>query len=201
VAGVDVPSEGLVKALAWHALMRTGAVDLSTGGRVEGALPLIYVDKNPWGRHLDDLTIPRNLAEANAFAVLVSRFRGGTVRLAYSSISFSEGVPRDGSESASKVALREVIGLGLSSVPLVAHDERYDTTSVAEYLYRSHGIAGYDAIHGAAAILEGAWYFVTGDDRLRRRLSDIYRVWSLPANAETPSSILPRLDRGAQIED
>lgn len=181
--------------------MRTGAFDVATGGRAEGASPLVYVDKNPWGRHLDDLTIPRNLEEANAFAELVGRFRTGTVRLVYSSISFGEGVPRDGSESASRVALREVIRLRLSSVPLVVHDERYDTTSVAEFLYRTRGISGHDAIHGAAAILEGAWYFVTGDDRLRRRLADIYLDWSLPANAETPVSVIPRLDRGALVED
>lgn len=193
--------EALARALAWHALIRTGGFDGSTGGRALDGVPLVYVDKNPWGRHLDDPSVPRNADEAEAFASLLDRIGRGSVRLAYSTVSFGEGTPRDGSPSASLFALRGVIGFRLSGLSLIQHDERADTEATAEFLYRSHGISGYDAIHAAASLLEGAWYFVTGDDRLRRRLSAMYEDWSLPAQAETPVTMIRRLDRGALIED
>lgn len=192
--------EGLIQAVAWHAAIRTGAFDPSTGGRMEGALPLIYVDNNPWGRHLDDQSVARNAAEAAAFASLLARLTAGSIRLTCSSVSFGEGAPRDGSLSASRVALRSVIGLRIAGLPLTFHDARADTNLVAEFLYRSRGISGYDAIHAAAALLEGAWYFVTGDDRLRRRLGALYKEWSLPAGAESPVTVIPRIERGAPIE-
>jgi hypothetical protein len=180
---------------------RSAGRTASTGGRAEGAVPVVYIDKNPWGRHLDDPTVPRNADEAAAFAALLDRIQQGSVRLAYSSISFGEGTPRDGSPSASVFALRGVIGFHLSGLSLIQHDERADTEAAAEFLYRSCGIAGYDAIHAAASLLEGSWYFVTGDDRLRRRLSKLYLAWSLPSQAETPVTLIDRLERGALIED
>jgi hypothetical protein len=192
--------EDLTRALAWHALIRTGGFDPSSGARAEGAVPLVYVDKNPWGRQHDDPSVARNVEEAAAFASLVDLIERGLVRLAYSSVSFGEGEPRDGSVSASRLALRGVIGFRQLDLPLIVHDERADTEMTADHLYRSHGIAGYDAIHAAASLLEGAWYFVTGDDRLRRRLSAMYASWSLPTQAETPVTVIRRLDRGAPLE-
>jgi hypothetical protein len=123
--------------------------------------------------------------------------RSGSIRLVYSTVIFGEGAPRDGSEAASRVALREVIGLGLRGLPLVIHDERADTSLVAEYLYRERGISGHDAIHSAAALLEGASYFVTGDDWLRKRLNLLYQEWGLPAGAETPVEVVRLLTGGA----
>jgi hypothetical protein len=186
--------EDLVKALAWHALIRTGGFDEVTGRRAQGAVPLIYVDKNPWGRSLDDQAVPRNAAEAAAFASVLAHLERGTIRLAYSSVSFGEGSPRDGSEGASRAAIRGVVGLAVAGLPVTSHAERADTTLVADFLYRSRRIRGYDAIHAAAALLEGVWYFVTGDDRLRRRLETLYQDWSIPATAESPVTMLAQIE-------
>jgi hypothetical protein len=200
ILGIDRRAqEALTLALAWHALQRTGGFDPPTGGRVEGALPLVYVDKNPWGRQRDDPAIARNASEAQAFKVLVDRFRSGSVRLAYSNVSFSEGAPKDGSESASRVALREVIHLSLRGLPLVLHVEMDDTEMVKQFLFDSQAIKGFDAVHGAASLLEGAWYFVTGDDRLRKRLNALYQVWGLTAEAGTPVDAVAWLDRGSPL--
>lgn len=193
--------DDLIKALAWHAVLRTGGLDVALGAQAASAVPLLYVDKNPWGRHLDDASVPRSAAEASAFAVVLDRVRSGTARIAYSSISFGEGVPRDGSPSIGRVVLREVLDLGLAELPLVQHDQRADTDLVAEFIYRTRSISGHDAIHAASALLEGAWYFVTGDDRLLRRLADLYLDWALPCSAETPVSVLPKLEAGAPLPE
>ncbi len=189
----------LIRALAWHAVLRTGAHDLGTGGRAEGPSPLVYVDKNPWGRATDNLAIQRNVAEAAAMRRLTEKFRSGVVRLAYSTATFSEGSPSDGSESASRIALREVLGLGLRDLPLVFHDRRRDTNVVENYLCRERGISGYDSIHSAASLLEGVWYFVTGDDQLRKRLNRLYVDWGLPVRAGTPIQALQFLGQGAPV--
>jgi hypothetical protein len=199
LARMPVDDGALIQALAWHAALRTGALDPMTGGRLAGAAPLAYVDKNPWGRHLDDQSVARNVNEALGMSRLVELFRSGRVRLAYSTVSFSEGVPADGSESASRVALREVITLGLRGLPLVQHDQRWDTDFVAEFLFKQNKVRGYDAIHAAAALLEGAWYFVTGDDQLRRRLNVLYDAWSLPADAVTPDDAIARIEAGSTL--
>ena len=123
---------------------------------------------------------------------------GGTC-LMCSTVAFGEGAPRNGSDGISRIALREVIGLELRGLPLVTHDERSDTSLVVEFLSRKHGISGYDAIHSAAALLEGAWYFVTGDDRLRNRLNLLYHEWGLPASAETPVQVVPLIEGGAPL--
>jgi hypothetical protein len=185
----------VIQALAWHAVIRSGAFDPTTGVRTLGAVPLVYVDKNPWGRRLDDMTITRNAEEAKAFEDLVHRFRDGTVRLVYSSISFGEGTPRDGSLSASTMALRTVIELHLTGSALTSHDQRADTDATAAFLYRTCNIKGEDAIHGAASLLEGAWYFVTGDDALCRRLNKLYAQWSLPIDALSPVAVVEHLKR------
>ena len=46
-----------------------------------------------------------------------------------------------------------------------------------------------------------AWYFVTGDDYLRRHLNRFYADWSLPMDATTPVELIARLDRGAPLGD
>jgi hypothetical protein len=189
----------LIQSLAWHALSRTGAFDIATGVPKVSAIPLVYIDKNPWGRHLDDPSVPRNVEEASAFAVIINRLRNGSVLLAYSDASFGEGSPRDERASASRIALLEVINLQLTGVAVIAHDQRADTELVAKYLYRVLGISGYDGIHAAAALLEGVWYFVTGDDALRRRLTRLYDDWGLTVEALTPTALLTRLD-GADLE-
>lgn len=190
-----------IQALAWHAAIRTGAFDPGTGGRGEGATPLVYVDTNPWGRHLDNPNVPRNVEEATAFQALIDRIRGGAIRLAYSSVSFGEGSPASGSTSAAIVALREVVALRMSGHTLAVHDQRFDTDMTASFLYKTRGIRKVDAIHAAASLLEGSWYFVTGDDPLRRRLTALYVDWGLPLDAVTPVEVIKHLDRGARIED
>jgi hypothetical protein len=187
-----VSPEDLIKALAWHALTRTGALDISTGSRSAGAVPLVYVDTNPWGRHLDDASVPRNLDEARGFASLVDRARAGGVRIAYSSVTYGEGADHGG--SIAKSALRELIGLQMADLPVIHHAQQADTDLVAAFVYRSYRIKGLDAIHAASALLEGSWYFVTGDDPLRRRMTRLYDDWSLPASAVTPATVGGLLD-------
>lgn len=201
IRGDRAENEALIRALAWHALERTGAFDASVHDRQADAIPLVYVDKNPWGRHRDDPTVHRNLAEAEAFAELLERLRSGSVRLVYSSISFGEAPAKGSVVPASRDALHGVIGLRLAGLPVLAHGQAADTDLVAEFLYAHRRIRGMDAIHGAAALLEGAWYFVTGDDRLRRKLRTLYDDWSLPASAVTPVEVVAELQRGALIHD
>jgi hypothetical protein len=189
----------LVKALAWHAALRTGACDLMQGGRLAGSVPLVYIDKNPWGRRFDDPSVGRNKSEALAFEGIRSRVRSGLVRLVFDPIVLGDGMPKDRQESASREALVELIGLRLGGYPVIFHDHRVDTETVAEYLFQDRGIRGADAIHAAAALLEGAWYFVTGDDALRKRLNRAYVAWSLPSSAGTPNQILALLDQGSPI--
>jgi hypothetical protein len=191
--------EPFVKALAWHALDRTGGFDSVTAQRATGALPLVYIDKNPWGRHLDDQTVVRNASEAEAFARLKKCLEQGSVRLAYSSIAFGEGSPRDGSESVSRQAMLGILGLRSLDQPLVFHAELTDTAAVAQIVFEKIGIGGQDPIHAAAAILEGAWYFVTGDDRLRHGLNRLYDEWGLPVSAQTPTSVMVEIDAGCPI--
>jgi len=163
-------------------------------------LPLLYIDKNPWGRTLDNQAIARNAAEAQAMGRLVEMLQSGTVRLTYSSVSFGEGGSTV-SESAARIALREVISLGLRDLPLITHSaDMADTAMVSDFLQRERGISGYDAIHAAAAILEGAWYFVTGDDALRKRLNGLYDDWRLPYSAATPPEVVRAVERGAPLE-
>jgi hypothetical protein len=75
----------------------------------------------------------------------------------------------------------------------------WDTSFVADFLFRQHKIRGIDAIHAAASLLEGAWYFVTGDDPLRRRLNRLYNGWGLPAYAVTPDEAVERIEGGSAL--
>lgn len=146
------------------------------------------------------MTVERNALEAAAFQELLDRLGQGVVRLVYSSFSFGEGVPRDGRESASRSALLAVIELRSRGMHLVQHDERADTSFVAAHLYRAHRIGGHDALHAAAALLEGAWYLVSGDDRLRRRFNRLSAAWGIPTTADTPVGVVARLNRGGVVE-
>ena len=116
--------EGLIKSLAWHAYQRTGAIDLSSGQRSADSIPLVYIDTNPWGRHLDDQSIQRNEDEAKAFSEILHRLSRGLLRLAYSSVSFGDGVRLDGGLTASRAALRAIVNLGVLGTPLIAHAQR-----------------------------------------------------------------------------
>jgi hypothetical protein len=154
-----------------------------------------------WGRRSDDQAILRNAEEATAFASLVVRLQDGSLQLVYSSISFGEGVPRDGSLSASTIALREVIALRMMGRQPVFHDvDLVDTAMVAGYLFNARAFRkGQDVFHAAAALLEGAWFFVTGDDRLSRDLNRLYGDWGLPFEAGSSVAVLDRIARGARI--
>lgn len=191
----------VVQAVVWHAALRSGAVDVTTGGRADKAIPVLYVDKNPWGRALDDHSVVRNAEEARSFEELFAAIARGDARLAYSSIAYGEGSPRDGSLSAGRRAIWGVIGLRLSEQQLVFHDVRADTEVLATMLHGAWTISGHDALHAAAAALEGAWYFVTGDDQLLKRLNRFFTDWGLPFDAVTPAWAVGCLRAGARLVD
>jgi predicted nucleic acid-binding protein len=128
---------------------------------VGGSLRL-YFDNNVYNRPSDDLSIPRNRAEARAIEELLVRVEAGEVKVVSSFIvEFEHSLSPAGVRREEVGAL--IVGTAgefVSETPGILHRARS---------LEGAGIDHRDALHLAIAEHAGVDYFVTCDDKLVRR--------------------------------
>lgn len=133
----------------------------------------LYLDNNVYNRPFDDLSVPRNKAEAWAVEDLFGMVSAGDIELVSSFVVETE-------HSLSPPGLRrEEVGVLIGMAGEIVRWEARISRRATEF--EAAGLRGRDALHLAAAERAGADYFVTCDDKLLRRARRIRaRVKVLP---------------------
>lgn len=125
----------------------------------------LYFDNNVYNRPFDDRSVPRNRIEARAVQELLGRSEIGEVELVSSFV-----VEVEHSRLAFPARRREVRRLmDLAQAYVASHPAILGRASGL----REAGLSANDALHLAAAERAGADYFVTCDDKLRRKALSI----------------------------
>ncbi|NEP58527.1 MAG: type II toxin-antitoxin system VapC family toxin [Symploca sp. SIO2G7] len=128
----------------------------------------IYLDNCAFNRPFDDQGQIRIRLEAEAKLYLQDKIRQGTLELIWSYILEFENEANPFLER--QAAIRE-----WRSLAVVEIEENASVLKIAKSLLRK-GVKAKDALHVASAIEGCADYFVTTDDRLIKKLSDLTAV-------------------------
>ncbi|MEM1054989.1 MAG: PIN domain-containing protein [Bacteroidota bacterium] len=128
-------------------------------------MALVYLDNCAIQRPLDDRDQYRVRIEADAITAVLAAVEQGTVDLLSSAaLRIESGRVRNRSRKEFAAA---ALGLANRVIPATS-----DVRTLA-VRYQSVGIRSMDALHLASAVLAGADYFCTTDDRLLRRSASV----------------------------
>ena len=122
---------------------------------------LLYLDNCCYNRPWDDQRQLRIRREAESVLYIVEDARCGVLSIAASDFTYGElsNMPDAGRQEK----VLELVSA--ASVHVSEHADHYSRATV----FAPFNIAGYDALHLAAAESAGADYFLTTDDRLLNR--------------------------------
>ncbi|MEO0557790.1 MAG: PIN domain-containing protein [Bacteroidota bacterium] len=124
-------------------------------------MALIYLDTCAIQRPLDDRTQFRVRVEADAVTAVLSAAEAGEVQLLTSSALRAE---------SSRIRDRSRLEFARDVLELAVQD--VSTSEAIRQLtldYQRQGMKPFDALHLASAVISGADYFCTTDDRFLRR--------------------------------
>lgn len=156
---------------------------------------LIYLDTNVYSRPFDDQTQPTIQDEANAYLAIIAAVKTGKLELVSSDILAFEVAQILSQDKRAKV--EQALALCGQHV-----DQSEEVLNLGRMIENHCGIRARDALHVASAILGGARYFLSCDQRVTEmKRARCYRRLAPSGNqayfsAMNPTMFVRKLEKG-----